>query len=147
LDILPGDTEAAIVVAPALRKAGKVKEAEALVQRVLAYQEKLLETYPESPLIHNSIAWLLGRTRTDLDRALVHAKKAAEKSPRSTAILDTLAEVHFQRGERELAIEAMGRCLKLEPENQRHRRAMDRYRTKGPETEPPPEEMFDWGEG
>jgi len=112
------------------------------MSRVLKFQQDLLRANPNAPLVHNALAWLLGRTHTDLDQALAHATKAAESCPRSTAILDTLAEVYFQRGETEKAIATIRRCIAIEPESPRHAAALNRFQHSSPDTDPPPEEMF-----
>lgn len=136
---IPGDVDVPIELMPALVKAGRQDEAEALFNEALAFHEKLLEAYPNCASEHNAIAWLLARCRRDLDRALAEAQKAVDLEPQSTAILDTLAEVHFQRNEKEKAIAAMQKCIELEPQASRHKAAIKRFEESTPETPPPPE--------
>lgn len=136
--LMPGQIELAIDLMGLLEKAGKRPEAEALFKHSEEAARRLCEAYPRSAQLHNNLAWLLARCRRDLDRALAHAQKGVELEPRNTAILDTLAEVHFQRGEKQKAMEAMQRCIELEPRIARHRVALKRIEEGEAGSEPPP---------
>lgn len=126
LELLPGDVELPIHLVPGLEKLGHKKEADQLFERVAAFRDKLCTDYPRSSLDHNDLAWLLARCRRQLDKALAHAQKAVELEDRNVAYLDTLAEVHFQRGEKDKAIAAIKKCIELEPKNERHRKQLER---------------------
>lgn len=136
---MPGDLNVAIELVPALERGGHAAEAKTLLDREVKVLSALCERWPSSATHHNSMAWLLARVRKDLDRAMMHATKAAELDPESCAILDTLAEVHFQRGDKAKAIEIIKACIELEPRVERHRQALKRFETQGPETPPPAE--------
>jgi len=124
--ILPGDITLTIDLLPLFEKAGRAKEADAFYARGRGFQEKLCADYPNSPGMHNSLAWMLVRCGRDLDEAMVHGQRAAELDPRNCAILDTLAEIHFQRGEKAEAISLMEKCIALEPQVARHKAALKR---------------------
>ena len=96
-----------MVVAAKLESLGHRAEVDELVNADAAAQEAGLEQFPDSPLIHNDYAWLLAKTHRRLDDALSHAEKAVAIAPGTFAYLDTLAEVHFHRGDRKKAIELM----------------------------------------
>lgn len=139
LNYLPGDLNVAIELVPMLERGGHIAQAKTLLEREVKSHAALCQRWPSSPSHHNAMAWMLARVRKDLDRALVHAQKAVELEPQSCAILDTLAEVHFQRGDKAKAIEGIQRCIELEPWEARHRAALKRFETQGPQTPPPPE--------
>jgi tetratricopeptide (TPR) repeat protein len=126
-DNCPGDADSQIEIVRALQDAGHRPQADEAYERAKAHYAKLAADYPESGPAHNLVAWFQGRCRRDLDDALAHAKKAAELEPASTAILDTLAEVHFQRGEIDPALELVHRCIKTEPGNPHHRKNLERF--------------------
>ena len=110
--MMPGDVDLAIKLVPDLDKLGKKKEADAMYEKARDVCEKLTKDYPESWLIaHNSAAWIMANCRRDLDAALKHAEKAVKMKPKSAGYIDTLAEVHFRRGERDQAIMLMKKCV------------------------------------
>lgn len=139
LAILPGDIDLAICLVPALEGAGLADEARRLFERCVAFHDNLCNTYPDSAVAHNALAWLLARCRRDLERAQRHALRGIELEPANTAIIDTLAEVYFQLGRREEAIATIRRCIDLEPYYERHRLALKRFEESTPQTDPPPE--------
>ena len=140
LRILPGEIMLAIDLHPLLIKAGRPEEAARLLDRILAHKQAALTDYPRSAGLHNAVAWMLARCARKLDVALEHAQKGVDLEPNNAAILDTLAEVHFQLGQKDKAIEALRRCIALEPDNARHKLALTRFETSTPDTEPPPED-------
>jgi hypothetical protein len=140
---LPADVELPIDAVSLLRKAGREAMAADVLNHSIEFYRKLLAAYPESSALHNGIAWMLARCRTRLDEALVHALKAVELEKDNCAILDTLAEVYFQRGEKDKAIEMIQRCMAIEPDNARHKQCRARFE-KLPATTEPPEETDDF---
>lgn len=139
LALLPGDVELPVAAVPALTRHGRKAEADALYARVAAVHERVCADYPRCAASHNELAWLAARCRRDLDNALGHARKAAELGPRQASYLDTLAEVHFQRGDRERAVELMKKCLALEPKKEFYRRQLRRFEAGDPAAEVPDE--------
>ena len=65
----------------------------------------------------NNAAWLCARSQRKLDEALALIQKALALTPEEAAYHDTLAEVHFQRGDREAAVAAAKKCVELAPDN------------------------------
>src|SRR5262245_25915650 len=135
--VLPGDLETTIATVPALDAAGRKKDADAMYSTVRKRYEDLLRDYPESAFGHNSLAWLAAACRRDLDDALVHAKAAVAAEPASDAFRDTLAEVHFRRGDSGQAIAIMKKCCELRPERVYFARQLARF-TKGDRSIPIP---------
>lgn len=102
-----------ILMVSALQRAGEKERAAALYQRVKARWEQAVRDYPNSADAHNQIAWLDARCRRDLDSALEHARKATTLAPQVASYFDTMAEIHFQLGDREKALDLMKKCLSM----------------------------------
>ncbi len=127
LAISPGDTDALIDVVAALDAAGDRARADALYAKTTAHYRALCAKHPASGSLHNQLAWAAAKCGRDLDDALTHGARAVELEPDDTASLDTLAEVHFRRGEMDKAIETINRCIALEPKNKHHREQLARF--------------------
>jgi len=71
---------------------------------------------------------------------LTHAKRAVELRPDDASVRDTLAEVHFRRGEFAQAIAQMEECLRLAPERAYFRKQLERFRAGDRDSDPPEED-------
>jgi predicted Zn-dependent protease len=142
-ELLPNGLDAAIVLVPELDKQGRKKEADALFDATLQAQVKLVREQPRWAQGYNSVAWLSVCCRRDLDRALEHARKAIELAPDNAGYHDTLAEVHFQRGERDLALAEARRALKLAPQRSYLRKQLQRIEAGDPKAPLPLEDEDD----
>jgi tetratricopeptide (TPR) repeat protein len=140
LTALPGEVEFFIHLVPELARSGRQKEAEELFQRGWKFYEKLCTEYPQSSLLHNSLAWLAARCRRNLDQAQEHARRAVELAPKNAGFLDTLAEVHFQRGDKDTARALMKKCIAMNPKRDYYRRQLRRFEAGDPNTEVPLDE-------
>ena len=98
---------------PLLVEAGRDKEADEFYQKLNQYGEDALALFPDSMQDLNSNAWLKARCGKDLDTALQRSERSNELSKNNEAYLDTLAEVHFQRGDRSKAVEISEKAVKL----------------------------------
>jgi tetratricopeptide (TPR) repeat protein len=127
LSFLPASANVPIDIVPLLEKAGRQREADELFGKVLAHYEQQCADYPRYALPHNESAWLCARCRRQLDKGLKHAKTAVELNPRSATYFDTLAEVHFQRGDQAKALEAIGRSIDMDPKREFYRRQLKRF--------------------
>ncbi|MFB3894397.1 MAG: tetratricopeptide repeat protein [Phycisphaerae bacterium] len=112
LAAMPGDIEIAIELTADMEKAGAKDQADRLFERIWDVCDRVCTKYPNSAEYHNNLAWMGARCRRNLDAALKLAQKAVELD-RRTAYLDTLAEVCFQKGDRDKAIELMKECIDL----------------------------------
>lgn len=65
----------------------------------------------------NYVAYTLSLLGKDLDHALEYALAVTEAEPENASYLDTLAWVHFRRGEPLLALPPIEKAARLEPEN------------------------------
>jgi tetratricopeptide (TPR) repeat protein len=117
LEYLPEDIGVVIDVVRELDRGKRKADADRLFAECFARQQKACAEAPRAAEYHNRLAWLAARCGRQLDRALRHAQAAAALMPRAAGYADTLAEVHFQRGDREAALAAMRRVLKLAPGN------------------------------
>ena len=140
LQLLPSDVMLPIDLVPRLRKAGLQQQAADVQQRAIAALEEKCRLYPDSASMHNGMSWLLVRLHIDLDAALEHAQKARELSPNSLAIADTLAEVCYQKGQKQKAIELINECIRRQPDILRHWQVRRRFESGTPDTDPPAEE-------
>lgn len=116
LDLKPDNVAVPIALDSRLRAAGRAREADAIYDRVVSLHRARLAEYPAAAMLHNNLAWCAACCRRDLDAALIHARQATELRPDASGYFDTLAEVHHQRGERDLALKAIRRALELEPD-------------------------------
>jgi tetratricopeptide (TPR) repeat protein len=113
LAILPSNLDPAIGLIPELEALGRQDEAGSLYRRTRGVVEQLCKDHPRSALGHNGVAWLGACCRRDLDDALVHARKAVELAPEFATYHETLAEVYFQMGQKDRAIEALRKAESL----------------------------------
>jgi tetratricopeptide (TPR) repeat protein len=137
LDALPGDINVPVALLPELEKRGRKKEAADLFQQYWGIHESFCKDHPKSAWGHNNLAWLGARCRRNLDEALKHAQEATELAPEYAGYLDTLAEVHFQRGEKEKALEVMKKCVALEPRYAYFRKQFKRFEAGDPNADLP----------
>lgn len=115
LAYFPCDSDAAAGAVADLLKLGREKESDALYADARARMQALCDDYPDSPVAHNSLAWLAARCRRDSAMAMAHATKATQLDPTSAAYLDTLAEAHLASGDRQGAVKLIEQCIKMEP--------------------------------
>jgi tetratricopeptide (TPR) repeat protein len=101
--------------------------------------DKIAEAHRFDPNELNTLAWFMVDeewiAQRDLDRALGIAKRSNELSGyRIAAYLDTLARVHFERGDLGKAFELQSKALSLARPEERDelQRAYDRYRAAMP---------------
>lgn len=99
----------------AMRRAGLVKMHDEIFEGIWKRISKVIERFPEGENTRNSAAWLASRANRRLDEAEKHAARALKTYPRQAAYLDTMAEVHFARGDRAKALEFSTRGLQEEP--------------------------------
>ncbi len=125
-----------------LTKRGQKKEADELFARVYAAHDAVCKEYPKSAWAHNNTAWLAARCKRDLDAALEHGRKGVELEPDNAAHLDTLAEVHFQRGDKDKAVELMTQCVALQPKSAYFRNQLKRMRAGDRDAELPRESSY-----
>lgn len=85
-----------------------------------SHAERLLALDHPSAQLLNDAAWLIATGRRSSDAALGHADELAERAVRETDrldpnLLDTLAEVQFQRGRADDAVDTIEEAIALAP--------------------------------
>lgn len=132
LDVTPGAVELVSGMVPDLEKRGKKAEADELFGRVWGSHRKVLSDFPASPSSRNALAALGANCRRELDAARTYATEAVAADPKSAGYRETLAEVHFRRGERAEAVKLMETLASESPRSRLYRRQLARYRTADP---------------
>jgi tetratricopeptide (TPR) repeat protein len=115
--VWPSDVALVVELLPDLNQARMSAAADALFDRAYMEHQTVIEEFPKSAMHLNNTAWICARAQRKLDEALTLATKAVELAPDESAYRDTLAEVHFQRGDREAAVKAAEKCLEIAPDN------------------------------
>jgi tetratricopeptide (TPR) repeat protein len=133
----PANLDLGIVLVRALERAGEKQKAQELFERVHSRWEQASSDFPSGADAHNQIAWLCARCRKRLDLALEHAQQATKLAPDVASYFDTLAEVSFQRGDREKAIKFIKKCLTMPQANVGfYRLQLKRFEKGDPKVEP-----------
>jgi hypothetical protein len=112
-----------------MRVAGLVKIHDQAFERLWRNLDARIARYPQSDNTRNSAAWLASRANRRLDEAEAHLAKALETYPRQAAYLDTMAEVHFARGDRAKALEFSHRSLEEEGKDLQLVRQHERFKS------------------
>ena len=107
-----------------LKEKGYPAEARQVYDACAARSVADCEKYPKSWNVRNELAWMSVRCDFEMERAVEVAQRAVDLQPRDTDSIDTLAESHLKMGHKDIALELMRKCQKLEPNVARHR---DRY--------------------
>ena len=115
--LLPGDVRLIVELVPKLDQAGQRDAADLLFAQAFGVHHGVCDEFATSATYLNNTAWLAARSQRKLDEALELANKALALAPAEAAYHDTLAEVHFQRGDREAAVAAAKKALELAPAN------------------------------
>jgi len=124
---MPGSIGLAEDLVSELVKAGRKAEADALFAKVFAANEAVCKDFPKAATWLNNTAWLAARCDRNLDAALGYATRATELAPDKPGYLDTLAEVHYRRGNRDQAVKLAKRCLELAPEDVHYQEQLARF--------------------
>ena len=115
-----------------LVNAGETEEANKLFETTYQVSKATIMRFPDHGQHNNNHAWLLSRCSKKLDEALKYANTAVQLEPDNGAFLDTLAEVHFQRGNRIKAIEISEKAVKLLDGDSQVKRQLERFKNGNP---------------
>jgi hypothetical protein len=123
----PGDIPMVEQLTPFLIAAGQKEAAEKLFADAFTAYEEICREFPQSAKYRNELAWLAARNDRRLDDALAHAQEAVRLRPDALNHVDTLAEVHFRRGDRDKAKELAKQNLMKEPNNKHFQEQLRRF--------------------
>jgi Flp pilus assembly protein TadD len=138
LAAMPGNSDLQTLLLPELEKRGRKTEADNLFNRCYEPHKRLCAEYPNSAWAHNSLAWLCASTRRKLDDALEHANRAVTLEPTNAGYHDTLAEAHFQRGDKVQAIAAIRKAIALSGKRTYFAKQLKRFEAGDPSAPLPP---------
>lgn len=96
---------------PLVRKVGLNKELDRWFADSWERVSLSLKQYPDCDNTKNTAAWLASRAGRRLDEAEKLQSVALERNPEQAAYLDTMAELHFAKGDRKGAVEWSDRAL------------------------------------
>jgi predicted Zn-dependent protease len=139
VELLPGNPDVATQLVPELDRAGHKKDADALFERLRSFKTQLCKDYPNSAALRNSLAWMGATCRRDLENAQKFAERAVALEPSLPGYRDTLAEVLFQRGQKDRAITEMKKCLEQDPKRAYYRKQLKRFEAGDPKAPIPTE--------
>ncbi len=123
----PGDTALVCDLVPRLDEAGRKDDADRLFQLAFDHRMIAAKEHPSDASLLNNTAWMAATCNRELEHAQDFAQRATELSPDNPVYLDTLAEVHFRRGDRKAAAALARRCTELDPSAQHYRDQLARF--------------------
>jgi uncharacterized Ntn-hydrolase superfamily protein len=109
--------------------AGRQAEAEREYARVVDLYRKGIQAFPEDARLMNGLAWFFVQHRVNLDEAFRWAETARRRDPKSWQIVDTLAEIHFARGNFVQAYQHSLLALELDPQSSYLKGQVARFRS------------------
>jgi hypothetical protein len=110
---LPMSSDMVLEMAPALDELGRHDAADALFDGVYGKVSAICQAYPKSVTYLNQMAWMCACCDRHLDEGLKAAETTVQLQPDNWQVMDTLAEVHFRRGERAAAVDQEKRAMKI----------------------------------
>lgn len=93
-------------------------------KKAMALMEALITKFPDNALALNYVGYNLADSNKELDRAYKLIQRAVELEPDADFILDSLAWVHFRRGELDAAWEQIQKALDSSSKDSPHDPAM-----------------------
>ncbi len=124
----PTDPSMADFFFPALRKAGMTARHDRWFEQTWKVLEEVVQRFPDGANSMNTAAWTASRANRRLDEAERMLSQALELSPGTPAYLDTMAEIHFARGDRDTAVEWSQKAVKQAPGMLTITRQYERFR-------------------
>jgi hypothetical protein len=117
VEMAPDDEQIAFDAIPALLDAGRADDAAKLFAKPYAALRAAIDQKPDDPVRLNNLAWLCARARRNLDEAQTAITAALKIRADNYAALDTAAEIQFQLGHADRAVELETRANQLNPGN------------------------------
>jgi len=126
--LIPRDGMLADDFFPALRGAGLVELHDELFEISAELSRENVRFFPKDDNAKNTFGWLASRANRCLDEAEEYLKQSLEARPMSEAYLDTMAEIHFAKGDRSKAIEWSDRAVSRDVYDSQLRQQNRRFR-------------------
>jgi tetratricopeptide (TPR) repeat protein len=123
----PGNVDNVVAFVEQLTSAGAEDEMDVLFDISRQLHVDVLNTFPKSAMHHNNFAWLCAKANKNIDEGLSHSLKATELRPHEDTYWDTLAEVYFQKGDYQKALELAKRCVLMDPLYPHYRDQLKKY--------------------
>jgi tetratricopeptide (TPR) repeat protein len=101
---------------PVLKKLGLKSELAKYFEVSWAKIAASIQRYPGADNPRNTAAWLAGRAGMRLSEAENYLKVALARNPGQPAYLDTMAELHFAKGDREAALKSSREAIQFYPQ-------------------------------
>jgi tetratricopeptide (TPR) repeat protein len=124
----PLDIDSAERLLPELRKAGMGVLADEAFEKIMDRGIEHAAEFPCDATSCNNVAWVAAMNRQRLDEALVLSERAVYLEPDSAIYRDTLAEVLFQLGRKQEALEVEESCLLDDPSQWHLHQQIEKYR-------------------
>jgi len=106
-----------VELAMALRDADRIDEARPFLPAVEQYHRERLERDPTDATSMNALGWFYAGVGKKLDEGIALLEKAVALRPKEPAYLDTLAELHFRKGDPNKALALIDKAIALKPDN------------------------------
>ena len=135
--MLPEDIQVPLLAIRKLDDLKMPKQADTIFDRTYQHQETVCAETPHNPDAQNNIAWLCAVARRRLDDGLKHIQLGLTETPNEPALLDTKAELLFQKGDTAKALELIAQCIAADPKTEYFQKQQARMK-KGDKTAPPP---------
>jgi tetratricopeptide (TPR) repeat protein len=113
----PGNARIAERLVVEFTNTGQNRLADDAFERAWMHFDNLSKKYPSDAIHRHQLAKMSVKCRRRLSAALVRAEEAIELAPAEAAYQDTLAEIHFQLGDRAAAVAAAQKASELAPGN------------------------------
>ncbi len=123
----PQDIELVCQCYPELVQQGQQELADSIFDSFESTMMQQIEAWPKDSTALNNLAWMYTQCDRKLAEALSLAERAVKLTPSSAVYLDTLAEVHFRKGDPKAAFEAMKKCTALDPRDKHYRTNLVRF--------------------
>lgn len=128
LALRAGMTDPAVEGMEMLELLGQQEKGEKLYREMEARLRGALKLVPNSAREHNGLAWFMAIAGRNLEEAQKLSEHSLRLAPDNYHYLDTLAEIHFRLGNRDLAVELSERALELTHEKEIYRERLQRFR-------------------
>jgi hypothetical protein len=135
--MMPEDPQLPLNAIRRLDGFGLKAQANTVFERAFQQESRICSDHPHDPESHNNLAWLCAVSRRRLDEGLQSIQLALAETPDDPALLDTKAELLFQKGQRDAALDLIAKCIKASPELPYFRQQQTRIRSGDPSVPPP----------